>query len=87
MDEVGDGDGLLLMLTVLPGTCKMVSYRCHSRSRRRTSHITQPTDFPCTGRFGLLVLTSTDLLDYKGTSAKALNDMDSLFASYPPTLL
>jgi phenol 2-monooxygenase len=53
----------------------------------RNVSLTPFTDFPCTGRFGLLVLTSPDLLDSEGTSAKALNEIDSLLASYPPTLL
>jgi phenol 2-monooxygenase len=41
-------------------------------------------DFPCTGRFGLLVLTPTDLLDPDGVSAQALNTIESLPARYRP---
>lgn len=44
-------------------------------------------DFPCTGRFGLLVITSRDLLDPAGNSAKALSDTNDLLARYPPTMV
>lgn len=65
----------------------MVSYNHDFRPMPHVVPLTRATDFPCTGRFGLLVLTSMDLLDPEGMSAKFLDDIDSLIASYPPNLL
>ena len=44
-------------------------------------------DFQSIGRFGLLVLTSSDLLNLDGESASAANAIDELIDCYEPSLL
>ncbi|CAG8398773.1 unnamed protein product [Penicillium salamii] len=44
-------------------------------------------DFASTGRFRILCLTSSDLLDPTGISAQALNALSHTIARFPPSLL
>ncbi|RAL16149.1 putative phenol monooxygenase [Aspergillus homomorphus CBS 101889] len=61
-----------------------VTYKRHADGNRRDLH----DDFPSTGRFRILVLTSTDLLDPKGTSAGTLRTLGStVLPKYPATVI
>ncbi|KAG0646828.1 Phenol hydroxylase [Hyphodiscus hymeniophilus] len=44
-------------------------------------------DFPSTGRFRILCLTSTDLLDASGDSSKALNHISQILSKFPKGIL
>ncbi|KAI2669723.1 hypothetical protein CBS147355_9717 [Penicillium roqueforti] len=55
----------------------------HADGNERNIH----DDTLSTGRFRILSLLSTDLLDRKGTSVKALDEISRLVARFPPTLV
>ncbi|KAF7715380.1 Phenol hydroxylase [Penicillium ucsense] len=44
-------------------------------------------DFPSTGRFRILCLTSSDLLDKEGTSAKTLTALGEIIKNFPPSII
>ncbi|OJJ43909.1 hypothetical protein ASPZODRAFT_2113935 [Penicilliopsis zonata CBS 506.65] len=43
-------------------------------------------DLPCTGRFRVICLTSSDLLDPSGKSATALRSLASMYEHFPPVV-
>lgn len=47
----------------------------------------QITDIPSTGRFRILCLASTDLLDRQSVSARALNALDGLMDKFPASVI
>jgi hypothetical protein len=55
--------------------------------RFRAFQLTNDTDTPSTGRFRILCLTSQDLLDREGVSAKALERMAILIANFPASTI
>lgn len=69
---------------VIPVTCKTVWTRASPLTIVSTD---LPTDFLFTGRFRLLVLTSTDILDLHGRSASALDVVDHIMERYAGGLL
>lgn len=50
-------------------------------------HFSHLTDFPSTGRFRILCLTSTDLLDPTGVSAQALNALSDIIPRFPKSIV
>ncbi|KAJ5484847.1 hypothetical protein N7539_004835 [Penicillium diatomitis] len=44
-------------------------------------------DFPSTGRFRILCLTSSDLLDKEATSAKTLTALGEIITNFPPSII
>lgn len=72
------------MLTVLLGICNAT--KCF-HVKLQHPRLTHRTDFPSTGRFGLVLIASTDLLNPEGAFANALNQIDNLLTRYPPTLV
>ncbi|PYH46041.1 putative phenol monooxygenase [Aspergillus saccharolyticus JOP 1030-1] len=61
-----------------------VTYKRHADGNRRNLH----DDIPSTGRFRLLVLTSTDLLDPTGISATTLRALGSaVLPKYPASVI
>ncbi|KAJ5742513.1 uncharacterized protein N7511_011532 [Penicillium nucicola] len=55
----------------------------HADGNERSIH----DDIPSTGRFRLLSMTSTDLLNRKGASAQSLDEISLLVTRFPPTLI
>lgn len=57
------------------------------RWRSKRVSLTMGLDFPSTGRFRILLLCSTDLMNASGNSAKAANDLGHLLGVYPSSLV
>lgn len=49
--------------------------------------LTHTTDFPTTGRFRILCLTSSDLLDPQGSSAQTLRALGAIIPRFPKSVL
>lgn len=79
------------MQTVVLVSFKMVGTHLSFRSPQThvTRHVLTPKDFPSTGRFRILLLTSTDLLSPTGVSASAITTIAStlLGGQFPSSVL